>query len=158
MRASAPAEGVALLLCRVHVHLSSFCTSETNTFSMFCHFGVAICFWILHFVTTIRYMAVGCEDCSMKVYCLCSQRVLYRMTRWQVWELKTGDIVSTGRAHSSPVEELSWAPDEKQLVRACSKRHCARVCVGLIASGSGDGSFRWSYVHLEFLFGLMFLL
>ena len=39
----------------------------------------------------------------------------------QVWELKTGDIVSTGRAHSSPVEHLAWAPDEKQLVsRAAS--------------------------------------
>ena len=37
-----------------------------------------------------------------------------------MWELKTGDIVSTGRAHSSPVANVSWAPDEKQLVSASS--------------------------------------
>ncbi len=49
------------------------------------------------------------------------------MLRLQVWELKTGDIVSTGRAHSSPVENLAWAPDEKQLVTylAREKRMCA---------------------------------
>ena len=44
------------------------------------------------------------------------------MTRRQVWELKTGDIVSVGKAHSSPVESMTWAPDEKQLVSLRGKR------------------------------------
>ena len=44
------------------------------------------------------------------------------VTLAQVWELKTGDIVSTGRAHSSAVEHLAWAPDEKQLVSLRGKR------------------------------------
>ena len=56
-----------------------------------------------------RFLAVGCEDLSVRI-----------------WDLQAMEVVAVCRGHSGEIVSLAWAPDEKQLVSVGAD---AAVCV-----------------------------
>jgi len=46
-----------------------------------------------------RFVAVGCEDMAVRI-----------------WDIQTGEIVAACMGHSGEIKQVSWSPDERQVI------------------------------------------